>query len=193
MHPQGQKKETMLYQEPQIEGTIVNVDGPYLEPPDFDFPGLLLKLLLVILLAPVIVGMFFLYIVFSIPLTMLGLGRVVGFMNPMNMLITIGLFRGIFGKPRKSEDVPVRFLYLEDQAGNEYALRTKGHFRSASLASGHNISAWGRWRDGVLLVRRAVNHRTGATVVVEDNRWKWLVLGMILVFFVILVISFGAM
>lgn len=184
-----QEAGSLSHRGSQIQGTVIAIDGPYLEPPDFDLPGVLLKLLLVTILAPFIIGLFILYILISIPLSIIGLGGVMKSFNPINILIAIGLFRGLFGIPREREDLPVRFFYLQDEIGNEYVLRMKGHLRSGSLALGHQITAWGKWRDNVLHTTRALNLRTGSSVIVEDTKWKWRVLMVVLVVTIILVLG----
>ncbi|MBN2374484.1 zinc ribbon domain-containing protein [bacterium] len=177
----GIRDIALHHKNPQIEGTVLSIEGPYLEPPDFDILGFFLKLALIIFLFPFIIGAFIAYIFLSIVFNILGMSGIMGIFNPMNIFITIGFFRGFWGAPRGREETPVRFFHLQDESGNEYMLRMKGHLRTGSLTVGQQISAWGIWKDGVLHTTRAYNHRTRSSIVVDNNgRWKRIILFIII-------------
>lgn len=194
VYPENHRKKHIFHNKPQLEGTVVAVDGPYLEPPDLDVPGVLLKLFLFLLLMPILIVILVIYAAFSIPLSILGLGKMATSMNPLNMLIALGLFKSLFGlrSNKGIKDVPVRFYYLEDSFGNEYTLRVKGHLRAGSVAPGHPIVVWGKWRDGVLHVKKAYNQRTRSNMIVQDNRWKWVLVGIIIFIIAMFLLSFNS-
>lgn len=84
---------------------------------------------------------------------------------------------------RPEEQVPVwyaRVRRTEDES--EVMVRLKGLFSRGNVAPDDLVSFWGFWRNGVLIARHGLNHRTQTTIAFRRSlSWIWLVLTIIAV------------
>ncbi|GEM_PF-2168071 len=168
----------------QVVGTVIQVEQTYEEPPDFDPARFSIGILLILILFPVLISCFAVYMTCGLALLIIGLGGVFAALNPLNAL-GILYFLGLGGKA-KDERVPVRNFRVRDDGGNEYQIRMKGQSPYGNVSSGDILSIWGKWRGGVLLLARAFNHRTNSMVTIRQSSW-----GIVLIVLLCLILTGG--
>ncbi|MBV9929099.1 MAG: hypothetical protein JOZ96_29075 [Acidobacteria bacterium] len=155
-----------------LRGTIVQAEAPFTGHPDFDWVGVLLRLvvltLALIFVGPVVlgvvIGLLVVWLMFSFVFpsaTSHSAGCIGGLVNQM-----LGFFftRKLFG-PRR--EVQVRDYRLRDGAGEEHQLRVKGEIARGNMTVGDEVEVEGVDRGGMLIVRRGRNLRTRAEIVVR--------------------------
>lgn len=181
---------------PQVTGTVIAADPPYLEEPDFDLPRFLQRGLLLFagLGLPLILlwGFLTFYGPISLILGLLGLSFFFRILSPHNLLAMFGIFHlaNPFGRGARHEQAPVQYLRVRDQALGEVIVRRKGHLREGNLASGDEVTLWGTWQGGVLHLRRALNIQTGSRISLR-NRSSWLPFWLTLFTLTALMAAFG--
>jgi len=177
---------------PQLEGTVISVDPPYNEKPDFDVAGLLLRIFLIggalMLLLPILAGAMVALIIIAILFGLLGLG-VLSSLFPSCMIgclpsLFMFLFRG-----KTTREIPVRNFRIQDVSGTEYQVRMKGEIKRGNISPGDDVSIWGRWKNGTLFFRKATNHRTNSDVIIRRPLSVKILFGVIIFLFILFLLT----
>jgi hypothetical protein len=155
---------------PQLEGTVISADPPYNEKPDFDFAGLLLRMLLIggalMLLLPILVGTMVALIIIVILFGLLGLGALSSLFPSCMIGCLPSIFMLIF-RGKTPREVPVRNFRVQDVKGTEHQIRMKGEIKRGNISPGDDVSIWGRWKSGTLFFHKAKNRRTNADIIIR--------------------------
>jgi hypothetical protein len=161
-----------------VEGTVLSVDPPYEEPPDRDFAKFGLGLIASLILIPVTIIAFVIYLLLSIPLKIVRLNGLIAPLNPLGLFGLLA-FLGI-GSGRNDYRVPVRNFRIRDQQGNEYQVRMKGHLVVGNIMPADRVSIWGKWKRGTFIFKRAYNYRIRSEVKIRQlSIWPKIILGII--------------
>ncbi|NLN93127.1 MAG: hypothetical protein GX130_07470 [Candidatus Hydrogenedens sp.] len=161
-------KEVLSLKDPALlHGTVIAVETPHLEDPDFDWYRFFTKLLWFILLivSPFLVlltvlsnaGAFSLLMLFGV------LYLLHRFLGPGTLLswLHLWMFLRPHGRSREREQVPVWFMRVRDsEEGAEFQVRMKGELSQGYLMPGDEASFWGRRNRGVVYASHAFSHRT---------------------------------
>jgi hypothetical protein len=159
---------------PQLEGTVINVDAPYDEPPDFDFAKTTLGCIFILPLLPILIAMGIFLSLFRI--------------NIMHFFGFLHIFR--LGHTPTGKHEPVRNFRVRDASGNEHQVKMKGHLKVGNVSPGDTLTIWGKWKHGTLKFERAFNHRTSSKVLLRKINWAKILGILVLIFIVLSIISY---
>jgi hypothetical protein len=83
------------------------------------------------------------------------------------MLLPLLIWRpalGLLLGNRGSKQVPVRYLRVRDQSGQEHNIKMKGDIVRGAANQGDYLSFWGQWQNGTLVMQRGYNHQIQADI-----------------------------
>jgi ribosomal protein L37E len=151
-----------------VRGRVIMVNQGALEPSDSD-PWRWLAIPawgLVLLLAPVVIGI----VVWMTMGILAAAGVVFVSVIVLRFIFSDRLFQSWqFVSALRGryvvEHVPVATIRVRRNDTAEVQLRIKGHVAGGTVVEGDRVSADGRWRNGVLHVRRVYCERTGAAMI----------------------------
>ncbi len=166
----GNTRPVVSWREPNLTGRVIFIDGPYLEPQDIDFYRVLTRIIWLLLLvgSPVLIvyGVLVTLGGFSAVLALIGVLFLLRYLSPTNLFAIFHLSTMLnpMGR-REAEQDPVRFVRVRDREFlDEHIVRIKGHLASGNIMSDDIMSFYGAWRNGVLRVQQAYNHRTNSWI-----------------------------
>jgi hypothetical protein len=123
---------------PTLEGKIIVLDGPHMEGPDIDWAGLFLRSTFGLVLLPFICWQPALIMPFF-----------------------------LYGMANRNRQVPARYLRIEDAAGKHFNVKMKGDPIRGMVSQGDNVSIWGHWEGGSLVMEHARNQTTSSDVLLK--------------------------
>jgi len=179
----------------QVTGRVIAVDGPHLEPADFDLYAVLNRTIWLLLLAasPVLVVYSILIGRGALPalLALVGVIYLMKFLTPMNLFAIFHLARHLNPLRRSQvEQVPVRYMRIrEHDTLDEHIIRIKGNLAAGNIMADDRITAYGSFKNGVFRTEQAYSHRTGAWIQTQQSR-SWLRLSISLLVVVLLFAMF---
>lgn len=157
---------------PAFVGTVIAAEPPHYDTPGFQLPAFLHRLLLIaefIALSVVLVPWFLVHAgPLFVLLVVVFLLVLIRFLMPANLLSLVWLAR-LFNPRRSHDQVPVRYLRLRADDGQEVPIRMEGRLIGSNVMPGDRLAVWGVVHRGTLSLRRAVNLHTGATTHVRAN------------------------
>lgn len=152
-----------------LEGTIIQVDTPYMGHPDFSWGGLLIKVTLlilgVLLIGPVVIGIFGGLMLVALMFRFLfprGSSHLTGCLSSIASQVIGFLLTKRLLSPKP--DVPVRDFRLRDDQGQEHLVRIKGEIVAGNMNVGDEVEVEGRSRRGTFILRRGRNKRTRSEI-----------------------------
>ncbi len=75
-----------------------------------------------------------------------------------------GAWLALLGCRTEQAGEPVLYFRLRTREDGELMVRAKGRMRHGHIYAGDSLTCWGRWQNGVLLLRRAFNHGTNSWI-----------------------------
>ncbi len=117
------------------------------------------------------------------------------------LMVPLLLWRPLLGSlmffRRQPKQLPARYLRVRDQAGQEHVVKVKGEIARGMVAQGDELSFWGRWDNGTLVMSRAFNHGTNSAVllrpVLERTRTRRIALVIVAVAVIVVLYLYVAL
>ena len=179
----------------QVQGRVILLEGPLIEPAGFDGVLLLCQVLWLGLL--LVLPLFVMYAVMSVLiiapslLFLLAIAWLLGMLSPRHLLSAISLiFRmGQWGRSG-GETVPVRYVRIRDlEDDREAIVRLVGHLSAANVLVDDVVTFSGQQRRGVLRATRGRNLRTGSRIRVRSPRSRLLLAFTLFVYIIVVATS----
>jgi hypothetical protein len=179
---------------PQLRGEVIDVDQVQQVPAGFNLPACLTRLLWLVALVGtpfVLVREAIIRLGFgSIILCVVGLFLLIRLVSPLNLWAVLNIFRMLSpARPREERRVPLFFFHLRDGQRQEHIVRVQGQLTRGNVRPGDLLAVWGRWRDGTLVFRRAINGRTRSWVFLRPN-YSWLSLAITVAVLAFVLVTF---
>lgn len=172
----------------QVQGRVILVEGPVIEPVGFDGALLLCQVLWLglMLLLPLLLLRALIAVLVAVPgiLLLLAIAWFMGLLSPRHLLEAMSLiFRmGQWGR-QGGDTIPVRYLRIRDQETNrEGIVRLVGHLSAGNVLVDDRVAFYGRERHGVLYATRGRNLRTGSRIRLRMLRSRFLLIVTLLVY-----------
>jgi len=162
------------YREPQIkEGMVLNQPSLYWEREDLRnrIAKLLSIPLLILPFSPLISVLLFTFLLFSIILSLFGLGFLLSSMTHLLWLL-------ILHRRGERGNVPVRMFRVRTENG-VYEVRMKGEILKGEVKEGDILTIWGDKREGSLLFKKGFNHRINSWIKLKRSPWPKILIGLI--------------
>lgn len=190
----GLLKRLLLPPAASVTGRVIAAEQGSQEEADLDFCRILTRFLwfCLFVVSPFLVIYWLLVKAggFSALLALVAFLFLLRFITPTNLFSLVHLTALLNPLRRTEANIPVCYFRVRDQAqGEEFIIRIKGRYTAANLVPDDLVTFVGKWKDGVLMARRAYNFRPHAFVRLRES-WSWLGLCATLIVIGTLILAF---